>query len=159
MVDFLKFVLSTVCPGDDYNNENDICFHYWVYISVASNNSPNLHTGVVSGASRKGSMASPPVPSTQSLVIHDYIFVCVSLKSSPFLEVHASTPFSPSSFCEPILHIPIARAVDFILFSTLLNRLIATPTSICGFWCQYTTSTTRVSGVEYLILRSAEVLW
>ena len=75
----------------------------------------------------------------------------------------ASTPFSPLSFCGPILHILTTRAVDFILSLALLyryiNRLIA-PTSIyMQFLCQYTASTTWVSGVECLFLRSAEVLW
>ena len=48
----------------------------------------------------------------------------------------ASNPFSPSSFCGPILHIQTPRAVDFILSLALLymNTFIATPTSICGFY-------------------------
>ena len=42
------------------------------------------------------------------------------------------SPFSPSSFCGPILHIPTVTAVDFIPSLALLcmNRLIATPKTI-----------------------------
>ena len=28
MIDFSKFVSFNSLPGDDYNNENDMCFHY-----------------------------------------------------------------------------------------------------------------------------------
>ena len=51
--------------------------------------------------------------------------VCVALNSSSSFFGTASTPFSPS-FCGPILHIPTARAVDFILSLALLASYICT---------------------------------
>ena len=113
MVDFSKFVLfnSLPCMGMTIMT-------FVSLLSVATNNSPKLEhrnyqhvwSSSVPGVSRKGSMACPPLP-FNPITCYSPLHFCLC----SYLLRTARTPFSSSSFCGPILHIPTARAVDFII--------------------------------------------
>ena len=81
------------------------------------------------GVSRWGSMACPPIPFN---LITCHSPLCFCLCTLLILQLQALASLVPHSVA--LLHIPTARAVNFILSSTLLymRRLIAPPTSICS---------------------------
>ena len=119
----------------------------------------NLHFSAWSPY-RKGSMACPPIP-FNPVTGHSpsHSCLCISSYQSIFFAT-ANTPSSLSSFCGPIVSPSSYVAVDFIHSLALLymKRLVATHKHM-QFLCQYTASTTQVSGVGCLFLRSADVLW
>ena len=104
-------------------------------------------------------LACMPIPFNPTLVIHHYILFVYLFNSSPFLVLQAFPSLLHHSV--GLQFYPNSQSCGF---HTRFRSIIYEQTRChthkhMWFLCQYTTSTTRVSRVECLFLRSAEVLW